>query len=205
MLDCGNSGTTMRTTAGLARRPAVPVGVLSGTELLQRPMGRVVEPLRGMGAASTARAGGTLAPLSVRGAGRTPRTEHRTSVASAQVKTAIVLAGLYADGTTVITEPAASRDHTERMLRALGVPVTVDGCTVRVTRGAPSPLELPVPGDPSSAAFLVVGANDHAGWTSCSKASACNPTRIAFVDVLRRMGVARRDRDHRRAARRAGR
>jgi 3-phosphoshikimate 1-carboxyvinyltransferase len=188
VLDCGNSGTTMRTMVGLlAGRPFL--SVLSGDEsLVRRPMGRVVEPLRAMGAHVDGRADGTLAPLAVRG-GALRGCAHRTSVASAQVKTALVLAGLQATGTTEITEPAPSRDHTERMLRALGAPVTVDGCTVRVTQGAPSPLELEVPGDPSSAAFWVVGAVITPGSDLVIEGVCCNPTRIAFVDVLRRMGA----------------
>ncbi|MEX1006712.1 MAG: 3-phosphoshikimate 1-carboxyvinyltransferase [Acidimicrobiia bacterium] len=188
VLDCGNSGTTMRTAAGLlAGRPFL--GVLSGdVSLLQRPMGRVVEPLRAMGAHVDGRASGTLAPLALRG-GSLRGYAHHTLVASAQVKTALVLAGLQADGTTEITEPAPTRDHTERMLRALGAPVTVDGCTVRVTKGAPAPLELEVPGDPSSAAFWVVGATITPGSDLVIERVCCNPTRIAFVDVLRRMGA----------------
>ena len=188
VLDCGNSGTTMRTTAGLlAGRPFL--SVLSGdASLVQRPMGRIVDPLRAMGAHIAARADGTLAPLVIVGGGLRGRA-HRTSVASAQVKTALVLAGLQADGTTEITEPSSSRDHTERMLAALGAPVTVDGCTVRVSRGAPSSLELEVPGDPSSAAFWVVGATITPGSELVIEGVACNPTRIAFVDVLRRMGA----------------
>jgi 3-phosphoshikimate 1-carboxyvinyltransferase len=188
VLDCGNSGTTMRTAAGLlAGRPFL--SVLSGdASLVRRPMGRVVEPLRAMGAAVDGRAGGTLAPLVVRG-GDLHGCAHRLGVASAQVKTALVLAGLQADGTTEITEPAPSRDHTERMLRALGAPVTVDGTTVRVTAGAPTPLELHVPGDPSSAAFWVVGAAITRGSDLVVEGVCCNPTRLAFVDVLRRMGA----------------
>ena len=105
------------------------------------------------------------------------------------MKTALVLAGLQAEGTTEITEPCPSRDHTERMLAALGAPVTVDGRTVRVSAGAPAPLELTVPGDPSSAAFWVVGATITPGSDLVIEGVACNPTRIAFVDVLRRMGA----------------
>ncbi len=188
VLDCGNSGTTMRTTAGLlAGRPFL--SVLSGdASLVQRPMGRIVEPLRAMGAHVDARANGTLAPLAIVGGGLRG-CEHHPPVASAQVKTALVLAGLQADGTTEITEPCPSRDHTERMLAALGAPVTADGRTVRVSAGAPAPLELTVPGDPSSAAFWVVGATITPGSDLVIEGVACNPTRIAFVDVLRRMGA----------------
>jgi 3-phosphoshikimate 1-carboxyvinyltransferase len=188
VLDCGNSGTTMRTAAGLlAGRPFL--SVLAGDpSLMQRPMARVVEPLREFGARVDGRAGGTLPPLVVRG-GDLIGTAFQTPVASAQVKTALVLAGLQAQGTTEITEPAPSRDHTERMLQALGAPLSIDGCTVRVSAGAPSPLELEVPGDPSSAAFWVVGAVITPGSDVEVVRVSCNPTRLTFVDVLRRMGA----------------
>jgi 3-phosphoshikimate 1-carboxyvinyltransferase len=188
VLDCGNSGTTMRTAAGLLAGRAF-LSVLAGdASLMERPMARVVEPLRALGARVDARAGGTLPPLVVRG-GDLVGTALQTPVASAQVKTALVLAGLQAQGTTEITEPASSRDHTERMLQALGAPLSVDGCTVRVSAGAPSPLELEVPGDPSSAAFWVVGAVITPGSDIEVVGVSCNPTRITFVDVLRRMGA----------------
>jgi 3-phosphoshikimate 1-carboxyvinyltransferase len=106
------------------------------------------------------------------------------------VKTALVLAGLQADGVTEVTEPVPSRDHTERMLAALGAPVSADGTTVRVTAGEPAPLELHVPGDPSSAAFWVVGAAVTPGSDVVVEGVGCNPTRIAFVEVLRRMGAS---------------
>jgi len=189
VLDCGNSGTTIRTAAGLlAGRPHL--SVLAGdASLMQRPMARVVEPLRALGAHVDARAGGTLPPLIVRG-GDLVGVALETPVASAQVKTALVLAGLQAQGTTEITEPAPSRDHTERMLQALGAPVSVDGCTLRVSAGAPSPFELDVPGDPSSAAFWIVGAVITPGSDIEVVGVSCNRTRIAFVDVLRRMGAS---------------
>jgi 3-phosphoshikimate 1-carboxyvinyltransferase len=126
--------------------------------------------------------------LVVRGGGLTgARIE--PAVASGQVKTALVLAGLQADGVTEIVEPAASRDHTERLLRALGAPVeSVDDHTIRVTRGAPSAFELDVAGDPSSAAFLVVAALVAPGSELVLEDVLLNPGRIAFVDVLRSMG-----------------
>jgi 3-phosphoshikimate 1-carboxyvinyltransferase len=189
VLDCGNSGTTMRTATGLlAGRPFL--SVLSGDDSLRRrPMARVVEPLRAMGARVDGRAGGALAPIVVRG-GSLTGCGHVLAVASAQVKTALVLAGLQADGVTEIREPAPSRDHTERMLRALGAPVSTEDGTVRVTAGDPAPLELHVPGDPSSAAFWVVGAAIAPGSEVLVEGVGCNPTRIAFVDVLRRMGAS---------------
>jgi 3-phosphoshikimate 1-carboxyvinyltransferase len=151
-------------------------------------MARVVDPLRTMGAVIDARADGTLAPIVVRGGGLTGR-RHAPSVASAQVKSALVLAGLQATGTTEIVEPIASRDHTERMLAALGAPVTTAAGTVRVESGAPAAFDLDVPGDPSSAAFFIVAASITPGSEITLEDVALNPSRIAFVDVLRRMGA----------------
>ena len=189
VLDCGNSGTTMRTTAGLAAgRPFLTV--LTGDEsLVQRPMLRVVEPLRAMGATVDGRDGGRFAPLEIRG-GRLVGCRHEVPVASAQVKTALLLAGLQAAGTTEVVEPALSRDHSERMLAALGAPVTRPGpTTVRVTGGAPRAFDLDVPGDPSSAAFWVVAAVVTPGSELVLEDVALNPTRLGFVDVLGRMGA----------------
>ncbi len=190
VLDCGNSGTSIRLLTGLlAGRPFL--SVLSGDEsLVERPMARVIEPLRAMGAHLDGRAGDTKPPIVVRGGDLVGRV-HRLGVASAQVKTALLLAGLQAAGTTEVVEPAASRDHTERMLAALGAPITrVDDRAVRVTAGAPSPFEFTVPGDPSSAAFWVVAATIAPGSELVIEGVALNPSRIAFVDVLVRMGAA---------------
>jgi 3-phosphoshikimate 1-carboxyvinyltransferase len=190
VVDCGNSGTSIRLLTGLlSGRPFLTV--LTGDQsLVTRPMRRVVEPLRAMGAHIDGRADGALAPLAVRGGGLTG-TAHTLAVASAQVKTAIVLAGLQADGVTTVTEPAPSRDHTERMLTALGAPITrLDERAVQVTRGAPGPFTLHVPGDPSSAAFWAVAAAITPGSEITIERVNLNPTRIAFVDVLGRMGAA---------------
>ena len=175
VLDCENSGTTMRVISGvLAGSPFL--SVLTGdASLRQRPMRRVVEPLRAMGATIDARDDGRFAPLVIRG-GPLRGMRHELAVASAQVKSALVLAGLRADGVTEVVSPATSRDHTERMLVALGAPIEVDGLTVRVRRGDPEPFDLDVPGDPSSSAFFV-------------EQVSLNPTRLGFVDVLCRMGA----------------
>lgn len=189
VLDCGNSGTTMRILAGLlAGRPFL--SVLTGDESLSlRPMARVVRPLRAMGATVDGRAEGTLAPLTIRGGGLVGCAQE-LEVASGQVKTALVLAALQADGETTITEPAASRDHTERMLAALGAPVTrADATTLHVRAGAPEAFELEVPGDPSSAAFFVVAATIVPGSAIVLEGVSLNPGRIAYVDVLREMGA----------------
>jgi 3-phosphoshikimate 1-carboxyvinyltransferase len=188
ILDCGNSGTAMRLLAGvLAGCPFL--SVLSGdASLNQRPMRRVTQPLRTMGARIDGRADGAYAPLAIRGA-PLRGMRHELEVASAQVKSALILAGLRASGTTEIVSPALSRDHTERMLTAMGVPVEVDGCQVRVRAGAPSPFRLEVPGDPSSAAFFVVAALITPGSDLTIASVSLNPTRLGFVDVLRRMGA----------------
>ena len=192
VVDCGNSGTGIRLLAGLvAGRPFLTV--LTGDDsIATRPMGRVVEPLRAMGARVDGRAGGTLAPLVIRG-GDLRGTRHDLAVASAQVKSAILLAGIQAAGETAVVEPAASRDHTERMLAALGVPVAVDAAARTVTVRAPDRpwggFELAVPGDPSSAAFWVVGALVVPGSEVTVEHVALNPGRIGFVDVLVRMGA----------------
>jgi 3-phosphoshikimate 1-carboxyvinyltransferase len=188
VLDCGNSGTAMRLLAGvLAGCPFL--SVLSGdASLNQRPMSRVTEPLQAMGARIDGRADGAYAPLAIRGA-ELRGMRHELAVASAQVKSALILAGLRASGTTEIVSPAPSRDHTERMLSAMGVPVEVDGCEVRVRAGAPGPFGLEVPGDPSSAAFFVVAALITPGSDLTITSVCLNPTRLGFVDVLRRMGA----------------
>jgi 3-phosphoshikimate 1-carboxyvinyltransferase len=189
VIDCANSGTTMRTLAGLlSGRPFL--SVLSGDASLRaRPMGRVVRPLRALGAHIEGRADGELAPLVIRGGGLTgARIE--LDVVSAQVKTAVVLAALQAEGATEVVEAAPSRDHTERMLRALDAPVTVvDERTVRVEAGAPKAFELDVPGDPSSAALFAVAACITPGSSIVIDGVCLNPRRLGYVDVLRRMGA----------------
>ena len=187
VIDCGNSGTTMRMLAGLlAGCPFL--SVLSGDSSLQgRPMGRVARPLRALGAHVDGRADGELAPLVIRGGGLTGR-RIELDVVSAQVKTAVILAGLQARGATEVVEPAPSRDHTERMLEALRAPVTrVDDRTTRIETGAPTPFELDVPGDPSSAALFAVAACITPG--SSIVIEDLNPRRLGFVEVLRRMGA----------------
>jgi 3-phosphoshikimate 1-carboxyvinyltransferase len=189
VLDCGNSGTTMRFLCGLcAGRPALHV-LVGDPSLSERPMARVLDPLRAMGAAVDGRDGGRLAPLVVRGGGLSG-VRHDLAVASGQVKTALVLAGLQADGVTEIVEPAPSRDHTERLLGALGAPVeVVDPRTTRVRAGAVRPFDLEVPGDPSSAAFFAVAAAVLPGSHVVLEGVLGNPGRIAYLDVLREMGA----------------
>ena len=185
-LDCGNSGTSMRLLAGLLA--AAPfVSVLTGDESLsKRPMERVAVPLRAMGAGVTTRDG--RPPLTVRGSAL-HGVRFEPEVPSAQVKGALLLAALAAEGATTVVEPVATRDHTERALRALGAPVR--DTDVGVTLDGPfqhQGFRGRVPGDPSSAAF-VLGAAALTGGDVTIAGVGLNPSRLAFVDVLRRMGI----------------
>ncbi|MSQ61999.1 MAG: 3-phosphoshikimate 1-carboxyvinyltransferase [Dehalococcoidia bacterium] len=189
VLDCGNSGTTMRLLCGLlAGQPFR--SVLSGdASLRSRPMARVLEPLRAMGAEASARSNGG-APLMIRG-GALAGTTHRLPVASAQVKSALLLAGLYATGETIVSEPARSRDHTERMLRAMGADIAAEGTEVRI-RGpvrALRPLTMRVPGDFSAATFWLVAGACVPGSELTITDVGMNPTRTGALDVLRAMGA----------------
>lgn len=193
ILDCGNSGTTMRLLSGLlAGRPFL--SVLTGdASLRSRPMGRVVEPLRQMGASIWGRDGDRLAPLAIRG-GRLRGIRYALPVASAQLKSALLLAGLSASGPTELLEPAPSRDHTERMLAAMGARLTRDGESIRLE--APperlAPLSLVVPGDTSSAAFWLALACAHPSARVLVRGVGLNPGRVGLLRVLRAMGASLR-------------
>ncbi len=190
VLDCGNSGTTIRLLAGLlAGRPMF--SVLTGdASLRRRPMARVVEPLRTMGAQIAGREEGRYAPLSIMGR-RLKGGAVSLSIASAQVKSALLLAGLSADGRTTVTEPQRSRDHTERMLRAFGVAVEVKDETVSVCGPAElAATEVEVPGDLSSAAFFIAASLIVPGSELVIERVGVNPTRTGFLDVLRAMGAS---------------
>jgi 3-phosphoshikimate 1-carboxyvinyltransferase len=166
--------------------------VLTGTEpLRRRPMGRIAEPLRLMGATILGRDGGRLAPLTIRG-GNLHGIEYAMPVASAQVKSAILLAGLFAEGETIIHEPGPSRDHTERMLRDFGVAVESAGLTVRLRGGQPlhAPIRgVTIPGDFSSAAFPLVAATIVPGSDVRLSGVGINPTRTGLYDLLAAMGA----------------
>lgn len=192
VLDCGNSGTTIRLLSGIlaGALPPSALAVLTGDASLRgRPMGRVIAPLRQMGADLRGRAGDRFAPLVVRGA-PLRGTVYRSPVASAQVKSAVLLAGLRAAGPTTVIEPAPSRDHTERLLAAMGVSVAVDGPSVTVTPPARlRPVSLTVPGDFSSAAFWLVAALVHPNARITVRGVGLNPTRTGLLDVLAEMGA----------------
>lgn len=188
VLDAGNSGTTMRIMLGICA--SVPGAmVLSGdASLRRRPMLRVAAPLRQMGASIDGREHGNLAPLSIRGRDLTG-IDIELSVASAQVKSALLLAGLNASGRTQVKEPAPSRDHTERMLAALGVEVRTTGGAISVEGGATfEPFSAIVPGDLSSAMFLAAAAAVVPGSALTLTDVGLNPTRRAALEVLAGMG-----------------
>jgi 3-phosphoshikimate 1-carboxyvinyltransferase len=191
ILNCGNSGTTMRLLAGLlAAQPFF--SVLTGdASLRSRPMARIVEPLRQMGAAISGRDEDRCAPLAIREADL-HGIRYPLPVASAQVKSAILLAGLYAHGETTVEEPTPTRDHTERMLRAMGAEIQFgEGAAVRVQPLANelSAISMRVPGDISSAAPWLVLAAAHPDAEIRISAVGVNPTRTGIVDALRMMGA----------------
>jgi 3-phosphoshikimate 1-carboxyvinyltransferase len=187
-LDVGNSGTTIRLMAGiLATQPFH--AVMEGDEsIAKRPMRRVIGPLRQMGAKIDGRKDGEYTPLSIRGGGL-QGISYQSPVASAQVKSAILLAGLQAKGVTSVTEPQLSRDHTERMLQAFGVKVVRDGLTVSVEGGQTlTGRAIRVPGDISSAAFLIAAVMMVPGSSLLIENVGVNPSRTGIIDVVRAMG-----------------
>jgi 3-phosphoshikimate 1-carboxyvinyltransferase len=186
-LDCANSGTTMRLLAGTLAGGTVSATLTGDGSLLRRPMSRVVDPLLAMGARIRSLDG--RAPLEIQGTPLTGR-RHRLPVPSAQVKSALLLAGLQADGLTCIEEPTATRDHTERLLQAMGATIRSAGLAVEV---APQhrplrPLELVIPGDFSSAAFWFAAAAIRPGCTVRVDGVGLNPSRTAFLHMLEAMG-----------------
>jgi 3-phosphoshikimate 1-carboxyvinyltransferase len=192
VLDLGNSGTGMRLLAGLLAGQDFYTVLTGDQYLVKRPMGRIVEPLRAMGAFIDGRSGGKFAPLSIRGAGKNAKTlSFRSPIASAQVKSAVILCSLYADGVTTITEPHKSRDHTERMLRFFGAAVKEEGLLVSVKGKQPLRARgtLEIPADISSAAFFMVAACIVPGSDILIRNVGVNPTRTGVIDVLTSMGA----------------
>ena len=183
-LDCGNSGTTMRLLAGLLAAQEFETELAGDQSLSRRPMDRVVTPLREMGARAT------WPPLRVGGDAHLRGIEYAAPVPSAQVKSAILLAGLYADGETAVVEPVRTRDHTEVMLGAMGAKVDVQGLRVTVECADHlNPLHLQVPGDFSAAAFWMVAGGLVGGSDIRLLGIGVNPTRTAFADLLTSIGV----------------
>ncbi len=190
ILDCGNSGTGMRLFCGLLASATGHFVLTGDTYLRRRPMKRVTEPLRNIGAKLDGREYGNLAPLSIRGASL-KAFEYESMIASAQVKSAMILAALSADGTCTYREPELSRDHTERMLRGMGAQLHVDGLvtTVEPMQGLLSPLDIRIPADPSSAFFFAVAAAIIPGSDVTIEGVTLNKTRIEAFKVLEAMGA----------------
>lgn len=174
-LDCGNSGTTMRLVLGILTGQPFEATLVGDHSLSRRPMKRVLEPLKKMGLEVVAAKDGNTAPITVRGRRPTTAIHYDSPIASAQVKSAIMLAGLWADGVTTVTEPEVSRDHTERMLGWLGKP--------------PRARPIHVPGDLSSAAFMLGAGLLVPGSEVVVEDVGVNPTRVGFLEVLAAMGV----------------
>jgi 3-phosphoshikimate 1-carboxyvinyltransferase len=190
VLDCGNAGTLMRLVLGILAGQEGLFAVLTGdASLRRRPMARVAEPLRAMGARIDGREGGGKAPLAVRG-GPLRGIRYTLPVPSAQVKSALLLAGLFAEGETEVEEPTPTRDHTERLFRHFGLPLWVAGNRVRTAKTGPFPAkDLTVPGDFSSAAFFLVAALISPGSEVVVEGVGLNPTRTGLLQVLKAMGA----------------
>jgi 3-phosphoshikimate 1-carboxyvinyltransferase len=190
-LDCGNSGTTMRLLSGLVASRPIEAVLAGDHSLSRRPMGRIATPLRLMGAEIE----GEHPPLRIKGVERPKAIDYVSPVASAQVKSAVLLAGLRADGPSSVTEPSLSRDHTERMLRALGVRVGSDGLPGGEHKATVwpcarlEPFAMTVPGDISSAAFLLVAGAIVPGSELELREVGVNPSRTGILDVLAEAGI----------------
>jgi 3-phosphoshikimate 1-carboxyvinyltransferase len=188
-LDAGNSGTSMRLMAGLLAGQAFNTRLVGDASLSIRPMRRVVDPLTTMGAAIETSKAGT-APLDIQGGRVLTGIDYAMPVASAQVKSGILLAGLYAKGRTCVIEPALTRDHTERMLVGMGYPIERKGSRVCLEGGHKlQGIQVDVPSDISSAAFFLVGASIAPGSDLLIEHVGMNPTRAGVIDILQRMGA----------------
>lgn len=190
VLDCGNSGTSMRLLSGTLAGAGV-FAVLTGDDSLRRrPMARIVEPLRRAGACLSGRNGGRLAPLVVQPTATLAGVEHYLAVASAQVKSALLVAGLHADGPTTVIEPGTTRDHTERMLSAMGASVTTRGPRISIEPTEELRcVDVEVPGDFSSAAFWLVLGVLHPSAEVRVNNVGLNPTRTGLLTILDEMGA----------------
>lgn len=189
IIDCGNSGTTARLLMGVLAGLPFWTGLTGDASLRRRPMARVAEPLRRMGATIDGRAGGGRLPLGVRGARPLRALAYASPVASAQVKSAVLLAGLHADGAVSVTEPARSRDHSERMLRQFGARVETRGLTTTLEPGPLEASAVTVPGDISSAAFLLVAGLVVPDARVTVAGTGLNPTRTGLLEALQSMGA----------------
>jgi len=188
-LDCGNSGTGLRLLTGVLAGQQFFTVLTGDASLRSRPMGRIVKPLQLMGAHIQGRKGGNLAPLAVTGS-RLKGSDYVSPVSSAQIKSAVLLAGLFAEGETRFSEPLQSRDHTERMFRFFGIPFDVEGNSIRITGWQSfQAKDLFVPGDLSAAAFFIVGASIVPDSEVRIPNIGLNPARTGILDILTEMGA----------------
>lgn len=188
-VDCGNSGTTMRLLSGILAGQNFTTELFGDASLSKRPMKRIADPLRLMGATVEGQGEKICAPLSITG-GHLKAIEYTLPMASAQVKSAILLAGLFAPGKTTVIEPVATRNHTERIMSHFGIQWSREGNAVSVTGGQiPQATDIVVPGDISSAAFWMVAAAACPGAQITLHNVGLNPTRTGIIEVLRRMGA----------------
>jgi len=188
VLDLGNSGTSIRLLSGLLAGQKFDSEMIGDEYLSRRPMRRVTDPLKTMGARIATTETGTP-PLKIQGGQALQGTHYVMPIASAQVKSCLLLAGLYAQGTTQVTEPAPTRDHTERMLKGFGYPVSRTGDCIEVESGGSlTATSIDVPADISSAAFFMVGASIAEGSDITLRHVGINPTRIGIVNILQAMG-----------------
>jgi 3-phosphoshikimate 1-carboxyvinyltransferase len=189
-LDLGNSGTSIRLMSGLMAGQHFDVEMIGDESLSKRPMERVAKPLRSMGAVIESTGEKGTPPLTVRGGKTLHGIHYDMPMASAQVKSSILLAGLYAEGETSVTEPAPTRDHTERMLNGFGCQVSVNGATATVRGGqALKATQIDIPADISSAAFFMVGASIAPNSDITLQHVGINPTRTGVIDILQLMGA----------------
>ncbi len=188
-IDLGNSGTSIRLMSGLLAGQAFDIELRGDRSLSKRPMKRVTEPLALMGARIDTAEGGKP-PLKVHGGSKLQGIEYEMPMASAQVKSCLLLAGMYADGTTCVTEPATTRDHTERMLNAFGYPVKTEGNRMCISGGGRlTACDIDVPADISSAAFFLVAASIAENSDITLQHVGVNPTRTGVIDILKLMGA----------------
>jgi 3-phosphoshikimate 1-carboxyvinyltransferase len=194
VIDCGNSGTGVRLIMGVVATAGFATTFTGDESLCSRPMGRVLDPLSKFGARARGRTNGRL-PLTLQGTAMPTPVNYRLPVPSAQVKSAVLLAGLNAPGETVVVEPEATRDHTEKMLAGFGAPLRIDvdkdGARIICLEGRPElrPLSIAIPSDPSSAAFVVVAAAITPGSEILVKSVGMNPTRAGLFLTLQEMGA----------------
>ena len=188
-LDLGNAGTGMRLLGGLMAGQTFSTELTGDTSLCSRPMGRIIDPLTRMGASIRSREGGRP-PLMIEGKRKLRGIHYDLPMASAQVKSCVLLAGLYSEGSTSVTEPAPTRDHTERMLRGFGYPVQSEAGVISLKGGgAMQACEIEVPADISSAAFLLVAASIAPGSDVLLTHVGINPTRTGVINILQMMGA----------------